>query len=117
MMTHAKSKFESKIIDSLQSGQPSSLYSYIHSISGQNRIPPVVNLDNSCAVSDHDKASLYNQYFYFVFTTSEFRLPPVKDLPRPQSTLGEIIMYNIIAHLSPWIPLKLWGVMVLVQSL
>ena len=58
MMTHAKSKFESKIIDSLQLGQLSSLYSYIP---GQNNImiPPVVN---------------------------------------------------------SWIPLKLWGVMVLVQS-
>ena len=86
-MSNAKSKFENKIIDSLQSGQPSSLYSYIRS---QNRIPPVVNLDNSCAVTDYDKASLFNQYFYSIFTISDFCLPSVNDLPRPQPTLGEI---------------------------
>jgi len=50
----------------------------------------VINLDESSAISDEDKASLFNQYFHSVFTRSLFHLPPVSELAKPQTSISEI---------------------------
>ena len=39
-----------------------------------------------------DKASLFNEYFHSVFTTSNFELPPACDRPEPVSCLSDLII-------------------------
>ncbi|CAI7990631.1 Proline dehydrogenase 1, mitochondrial, partial [Geodia barretti] len=45
---------------------------------------------DTVAVSDLDKASLFNQYFYSVFTRSTFQLPSFSELKMPTSSLSDI---------------------------
>ena len=89
-ITQARVNFESKLILSSQRHCSSAVFRYIHSFTKQNTIPPVINLDESCAISDQDKASLFNQYFHSVFTRSLFHLPPVSELAKPQTSIREI---------------------------
>ena len=89
-ITQAIDNFESKLILSSERHCSSAVFHYIHSFTKQNTIPPVINLDESCAISDQDKASLFNQYFHSVFTSSLFHLPPMSELAKPQTSISEI---------------------------
>ena len=75
-LSQAKSKYENKLIES-QSSNPSAIYSYIRSISHENDLPSTLYLDHTSAVCDADKATLFNQFFFSVFTRSLFQLPPL----------------------------------------
>ena len=53
-----------------------------------------------------DKASLFNEYFHSVFTTSNFELPPACDRPEPVSCLSDLIitttkLYQVLSSLDP----------------
>ena len=87
----AKATYENKLIEShnILSNSPA-VFSYIRSVSKQNSLPSTVNLDDTLASSDVDKASLFNSYFYSVFVRSSYQLPPVGDLKRPSSYLSEV---------------------------
>ena len=89
-LTQAKSDYETKLIESHQFSNSSAIYSYIRSISNQNVLPSSLYLDDTVAVSDLDKASLFNQYFYSVFTRSTFQLPSFSELKMPTSSLSDI---------------------------
>ena len=110
-MVQAKSNFERKLIESLQSGDSTAIYSYIRSFSGNGGIPSTMNLNNSCAVSNYDKACFFNRYFHSVFTKSSFQLPPVHLLPRPQSYIGDITISesDVFCALTSLDPTKAMG--------
>ena len=78
----------------------------MRSITGHNSIPEIVSYNGTIAKCDADKASLFNNYFHSVFTTSDFILPPVRDIPKPQSTIGQISVtetegYQTLISLDP----------------
>ena len=54
-----------------------------------------MNLDNTSAATDSEKASLFNKYLYSVFTKSSFQLPPVSELKRPQTHMGEVTITEV----------------------
>ena len=63
-------------------------------------------MGSTSAVSDYDKASLFNQYFHSVFTNSDFILPAISNLPTPSSVIDEISItesdvYKALASLDP----------------
>ena len=95
----AKADYESKLIESYHSRRhcSSAIHSYIRSITGQNSLPAVMTLDNQFAVSDEEKASLFNHYFYSVFTTSSFPLPPISELTKPSSFIDAVIFNELDA--------------------
>ena len=68
--------------------------------------------ESSSATSDHEKASLFNTYFYSVFTQSSFILPPVDKLQVPASTLSGITVLEIDVYvaLSSLDPTKAMGI-------
>ena len=79
------------------------IYTYMRNLTNVNTIPSAVNLDNINAVSDNEKATLFNQYFHSVFTSSNFRLPEV---PRPDHfidaiTITESDVYHALLSLDP----------------
>ena len=88
-LVQAKSDYQTKLIESHNSSNSSAMYSYIRSISNQSVIPPTLHLDNIVAVSDSDKASLFNGYFHSIFTRSSFQLPPSRELETPPSILSD----------------------------
>ena len=75
----AKSAYESKLIKSLQSHGSPAIYSYIRSLSTHKAFPSVMNLNTKCAVTDEEKAYLFNEFFHSMFTVSPFLLLPVRD--------------------------------------
>ena len=105
-MAHVKYDFECKLIESLQAGHSKPIYTYMSNLTNVNTIPSAVNLDNINAVSDNEKATLFNQYFHSVFTSSNFRLPEVSNLPRPGHfidaiTITESDVYHALLSLDP----------------
>ena len=89
-LVHAKATFESNLIESHQLSHSSSVFSYIRFITSQNSLPCTLHLDGISVASDFEKATMFNQFFYSVFTKSSFQLPPLDDLSQPLSTLNEI---------------------------
>ena len=49
-----------------------------------------MNLNTKCAVTDEEKAYLFNEFFHSVLTVSPFLIPPVRDFKYPHSFMGEI---------------------------
>ena len=47
-------------------------------------------LNSIPAVTDIEKAALFNQYFHSVFTSSSYVLPPMTSFPTPNATLNNI---------------------------
>ena len=104
-LIQAKSDYESKLIESHNISNSSAIYSYIRSISNQNILPSTLFLDNTIAVSDADKASLFNKYFHSVFTRSSFQLPPISELETPSIfisdiNISEVDIYRVLRSLD-----------------
>ena len=111
-MTQAKSNFESKLIESLQSGTSSNILRYIRNIVCCNDLPVSMSLDSACLSSDPDKASAFNQHFHSFFNQTSFEIPSISDLPRPITFIGEISMaeLNIFNALMSLHPTKSMGI-------
>ena len=116
-LMQAKSDYETELIESHQFSNSSAIYSYIRSISYQNVLPSSLYLDDTVAVSDLDKASLFNQYFYSVFTRSTFQLPSFSELKMPTSSLNDINFseLDVFRVPDPFMSQSQWDVVVLVQ--
>lgn len=106
IMLQAKSNFESHLVESFAFNNPQKLYAYIKSFSKQASFPHTMFLDSVTASTDGEKASLFNSYFYSVFSTTSFILPPMANLPSPNSTLANIEIsesdvLEVLASLDP----------------
>ena len=58
-------------------------------------LPSTLHLDDVFAVSDSEKASLFNTYFHSVFTRSSFQLPPFSEFEMPSSSLSDICISEL----------------------
>ena len=76
---HISSTFESNKI-----------YKYINSLSSKHSLPPSMHFDSLSAITDSAKASLYNNYFYSIFTRSSFVLPTTDELPPVDSLISDV---------------------------
>ena len=61
----------------------------------QNVLPSTLHLDDVFAVSDSEKASLFNTYFHSVFTRSSFQLPLFSEFEMPSSSLSDICISEL----------------------
>ena len=93
-LVQAKTNFETELIKG-HSHKPSAIYSYIRSLTGRDSLPSIMYLDSKNAATDFEKADLFNQYFYSVFTKSSFHIPPISELKRPQKYIGEIAITEL----------------------
>ena len=89
-MSIAKSNYESELVRAFANKESSKIYNYIKSLSRHDTLPPTMYLNSTPALSDSEKASLFNHYFHSVFTSSPFVLTPLTSLPTPNSTLNNI---------------------------
>ena len=53
-------------------------------------LPPILFFDDTHATSDSEKATLFNFYFFSVFTRSTFQLPLLHEVPLPESYICDV---------------------------
>ena len=86
----AKSNYESKLVHCFAHNNSNKIYNYIKSLSSQKSFPPSMHLGSTIVSTDIEKATLFNNYFHSVFSTTPFVLPPISSLPTPSTTLSDI---------------------------
>ena len=68
LMEEAKRDYESKLINNFDSSNNNNLiYIYISALSNSSSLPQQMYLGTDTAISDRDKAKLFNNYIYSVF--------------------------------------------------
>ena len=112
MICSAKSSYESNLITDFASTNKNKIFKHISSITGHNSIPASVHLGSTDASSDLGKASLFNDYFYSVFTRTTFQLPSLASLTAPDSTLSDITISpsEVFESLTSLDPTKAMGI-------
>ena len=86
-MISAKSSYEEQLVFDYAYSNSNKIFVYVQSLTNHSVIPPNVHFNDQYASSDTDRA---NQYFHSVFTHSPYVLPPVSELPSPDSSLINI---------------------------
>ena len=89
-MKSAKTNFECSLVDLLKGGDSSTIYKYVRNFTGSNVIPQTIYLGNVCATTDSDKASLFNKYFHYIYSSVHCDLPSSFDSPQTSQMLGDI---------------------------
>ena len=64
----AKTNYESDLITAFMNNNNLRVYKYIRSLTKSHAIPPTQHHDSIVADSDIDKANIFNEYYYSVFT-------------------------------------------------
>ena len=74
----AKSLYESRLVANFAGNCNSKIYDYIRSLSNSSTIPSTVFLNTTSAISDSEKADLFNTFFHSVYnpSLSNPSLPP-----------------------------------------
>ena len=80
---------------------------YINTLSTKSHIlPPQLHLDANVVNIDYEKAELFNQYFFSVFTKRAFQMSNLDEPNPPTNSLDAIHLtesdvFNAIANLNP----------------
>ena len=84
-MSEAKVRFETSLVNNFAFSNDSTIYKYIKSLSGQDKIPPTVfhnsvtaSIPTDTASIPTDKATLFNKYFHSVFNSTASSVQQVK---------------------------------------
>ena len=91
------------------------IFNYMRYLTTHNSLPATIRSDSSEASSNMEKANLFNQYFYSVFTRSNYSLPSLQDFPVNGVSISEITSQRVM-YMKSLLPLtltKLWVLMVL----
>ena len=86
----AKLDYESNSIKQFALSRDPRIYRYINSLTDPSQFPDIMHFGATEAVSDRDKATLFTNYFFSVFSTRSTELPSPNDLPLPASSLSNI---------------------------
>ena len=66
------------------------IFKHVRNITKSASIPSTVFFNDNSATEDFDKATLFNKYFYSVFSESSYVLPQFQDMPSTNSTTDSI---------------------------
>ena len=110
-LAYAKSNYETKLIQQFAYTNNSKIYRYISSLSTSSAGPPCVHLDAEAAISDQEKACLYN---CSVFTSSGLTDPVTSIIPIQPSISSIAIttsdVYTALATLDPTKAMEIDGI-------
>ena len=81
----------SSLIHNFAMNRDSKIYEYIKQFTKSHTLPLQLHLGANVANTDYDKAELFNQYFFSVFTNSDFQVPNLYILP----TINDHVMHWI----------------------
>ena len=88
--TAAKSMYGQSLIHNFTIEKDYKLFHYIKKISKSHVLPPQLHNGSVTADSDINKAEMFNQYFYSVYTQSNSPLPNSANLQAPVNSLASI---------------------------
>jgi len=88
--TAAKSMYEQSLIHNFTIEKDYKLFHYIKKFSKSHVLPPQLHNGSVTADSDINKAEMFNQYFYSVYTQSNSPLPNSANLQAPVNSLASI---------------------------
>ena len=71
----AKSTHEQNLIYNLATSKDPKIFHFIKEFTKTHVLPSQLHTDSTSVETDVDKAELFNQYFYSVFTRSDFPMP------------------------------------------
>uniref|UniRef100_A0A1X7SGD0 Uncharacterized protein n=1 Tax=Amphimedon queenslandica TaxID=400682 RepID=A0A1X7SGD0_AMPQE len=101
----AKLQFEENLVRDHGHNQ-NDIYQYIRSLSKTRAIPETLCFGSECTSDDHTKATLFNKYFFSVFTSNTSVVPPVSDRgPIPSEYIDSVVcseeeVYEILSSLN-----------------
>ena len=90
----ARSAYESKLINDFATTNQPKIFSYIRSLTKSDPIPHTVYYNDNSTTNDKQKTSLFNNYFYSVFTTTNINQPPPSE-PLDSSTQQHLVSIDI----------------------
>ncbi len=71
LMTTSKMKFEASLVEEFAYSNSNKIYKYINNLLKRDNIPETMHFESQLATCDLEKASLFNQFFRSVYTTSD----------------------------------------------
>ena len=68
-------------------------------------MPPILQCGTSKVESDKEKAEMFNNYFYSIYTSSHFILPNMEELAKPTNSISDILLsyeevYQVLSTLQ-----------------
>ena len=107
----SKLKYEQSLISAFSS-YPSKLYRHLKSLSNPKSSSYPIIHESKTITNPLIKARLFNSYFNSVFSTSNFVLPPLDQLPTPTNQLSNITINasDVFESLSALNPTKAPGI-------
>ena len=86
----AKSRYEQDLIYNFSTNNDPKIFQFIGEFTKSHVLPPQLHHNATTADADLDKAELFNQYFYSIFTSSDYCLPDTTHLTVPVNHLDSI---------------------------
>jgi len=98
-----KANFEANLVHNFAFRNDSKIFKHVGNIT---KSASTVFFNEKSFTKDSDKATLFNMYFYSVFTQSSFALPQFQDMPLATSTIDPINItkdevYYVLLSLDP----------------
>ena len=105
LMESAKVEYESSLVATFGSS-PRKVYSFLRDLGKTNSMLNFFHHNNSVIDNPPQIAELFNNYFNSTFTSSEFLLPDIDQLPLPSTHLSNIFInesdvYEVFTTLNP----------------
>ena len=105
LIISAKEKYGTDLIAAF-SHKPKDLYRHLRYLSKHTSMPQTLIYDSASINHPKDKVEAFNRYFNSTFTSSDFVLPPLDQMPTPLDQLSEINVtetdvFDALMALSP----------------
>ena len=103
-----------KLVEDFSLDRNSRIYSHICSVLQLDKLPSQMSLKSASAVTDTDKANLFNRYFFSVYPSNSSSLPNVSSIPCPSTIISDIDLSPLDVYNAPLIsiPPNQWVSMV-----
>ena len=106
VMKIAKSEYESNLIQEFAFSKNYKISKYIKSLRKEDSLPPTMHDGTTTATEDLEKVTLFNKYFFSVFTSSSYCLPAMEDNTTIDAAITNIDIsdsevYEALAALDP----------------
>ena len=104
--SNAKYEYEDQLIKNLSANKNYNIYKYISFLTKHSTLPTTMYYAAEQGDSDYEKAHLFNQYFYSVFTTDSSDSFPTTSCASHSNILEKISIssqevYNVLVSLDP----------------
>ena len=91
-LSKAKLNYERSLINNFAHDRDPKIFHYIRDFTKAKSLPPILQCGTSKVESDKEKAEMFNNYFYTVYTSSHFILPNMEELAKPTNSISDILL-------------------------